>query len=300
MNLTNTQNLPEPLVRAIQWSDRDREGCDYTMTELIQPARIRALENLHRDEITEDASERLWALMGSAGHEVLRRSAQGLLFTADWVKERERERTGIVEERAIVDVKVDGKTFKVGGRLDYGVGDKTLFDYKFTSVWAAKEGPRDEWVQQLNCYRWLASFYGVEFDKLQIVCIFRDWSRPKASREKDYPQSQVKVLDIAMWHNAVTLRFIGERIEAHEAAKTTLPLCTPEETWEKPEVWAVKKIGHKRAVKLYDNFRGAGLHAGSSEELEIEHRPGERPRCESYCRCAPFCDQWKAFQKANT
>jgi hypothetical protein len=280
MKLTNNQNLPEPLVRAVGWSDRDREGCDYTVTELLQPARVVALENQHRDEITEDASDRLWMLLGSAGHSVLERSAH----------------KGIVEERAVVEVEVDGKVFKVGGKLDFGVSDTTLFDYKFTSLYAAKEGPKDDWIAQLNIYRYLAGMYGVLFDKIQIVAIFRDWSKSKASREPDYPQSQVKVMDLPLWSFPVTCNYIKDRIREHEAAKTTLPLCTPEETWERPAVWAVKKRGNKRAVKLYDNQAEAERHADVQPELEVEHRPGERPRCESYCRCAPFCEQWKQFK----
>ena len=283
MTITNKYGLPEPLVRAVTWSDRDREGCDYTITELLRPARMVALERLHKDEITEDASDRLWMLLGSAGHSVLERSAH----------------KGIVEERAIVDITVDEKVFKIGGKLDYGVNDKTLFDYKFTSVWAAKEGPRDEWIQQLNMYRWLAVAYGVMFDKLQIVAIFRDWSKSKASREQDYPQSQVKVMDLPVWTMGDTGKFIIDSIRAHESAKTTLPQCTPEETWEKPEVWAVKKVGAVRAIKLCATQDEAEKRIGNYADLVAERRPAERPRCENYCRCAPFCEQWKAFQKAN-
>lgn len=284
MKLTNTQNLPEPLVRAVQWSDRDRGGCDYTVTELLKPARIVALEHQHEAEITEDASDRLWLLLGSAGHTVLERSAH----------------KGIVEERAIVEVKVGGEMFKVGGKVDYGVNDTTLFDYKFTSVWAAKEGPRDEWVQQLNIYRWLAYEYGVTFNKLQIVAIFRDWSKPKAAREPDYPQAQVKVMDLPIWNWLDTTAFVVSRIISHESAKHDLPVCTPEEMWEKPEVFAVKKKGGKRAIRLYEDEVAAVKHQNEDpKNLEIEHRPAERTRCESYCRCAPFCDQWKAFQQAH-
>jgi len=278
--ITNKYGLPEPLVRAVTWSDRDREGCDYTITELLRPARMVALERQHKDEITEDASDRLWMLLGSAGHSVLERSAH----------------KGIVEERAIVEV--DG--LKVGGKLDFGMTDTTLWDYKFTSVYAAKEGPKAEWEQQLNCYHYMAAEYGVWFSKIVIVAIFRDWSKSKASRDQDYPQSQVKVMELPRWTSAITLQFIRDRIKAHESAKTTLPQCTPEETWEKPEVWAVKKQGAKRALRLIDDYayamndlkeRGPGH--------EIEHRPAERSRCENYCRCAQFCEQWKAFQKAN-
>lgn len=282
MNLTNTQNLPEPLVRAVTYDDYDDEGCDYTPSKLIRPPRMVALEREHADEITEDASDRLWMLLGSAGHSVLERSSHG---------------KGIVEERAVVEIYFGTKIFKVGGKLDYGVSDTTLFDYKFTSLYAAKEGPKDEWVQQLNIYRWLAGHYGVHFDRLQIVAIFRDWSKSKANREPDYPQSQVKVMDLPVWKDDVTEAFIIHRIQQHENARTHLPECTADEMWEKPEVFAVKKKGAKRALKLFTDFERADQFYKENYETTIEHRPAERPRCESYCRCAPFCDQWKAFQE---
>ena len=279
MTLTNKLGLPEPLVRAVVWYDRDQEGCDYTITELLRPPRMVQLEKIHADQITEDASERLWMLLGSAGHSVLERSAH----------------KGIVEERAIVEI--DG--FKVGGKLDFGMTDTTLWDYKFTSVYAAKEGPKPEWEQQLNCYRYLAREYGVYFDKLVIVAIFRDWSKQKSHREPDYPQSQVKVMEVPLWNNVDVHTFIATRIKAHEAAKTTLPLCTPEETWEKPKVFAVMKGSNKRAVKLYDNDAMAIAHSRQSEDLFVVPRPTERPRCESYCAVSKFCSQWALFQKAN-
>ncbi len=298
MILTNHQNLPEPLVRAITWSDRDREGCDYTITELLRPPRIAQLEREHADEITEDASDRIWMLLGSAGHEVLRRSAaQGLLFSEDWTKERERN--VIVEERAIVEVIVGGIKYKVGGQIDYSESDKCIWDYKFTSVYAAKEGTKPEWDQQLNCYRWMAAQYGIEIHHMQIVCIYRDWSKSKASREPDYPQSGVRTFGIPKWPEFQAQHFICDRIKLHESAKTTLPECTSEETWEKPEVWAVKKKGNKRALKLFDSAKDATDWAASDPKLIVENRPGERPRCESYCRCAPFCDQWKQFKEQN-
>lgn len=278
MNVTNTQNLPEPLVRAVQWSDRDREGCDCTVTELLQPPRILALRKQHEHEVTEDASDRLWLLLGSAGHSVLERSAH----------------KGIVEERAIVEVEVDGKTYKVGGKLDYGMSDTTLWDYKFTSVYAAKEGAKPEWVQQLNIYRWLAARYGVDFKAMEIIAIFRDWSKREARRDSGYPQAQVKVLPIPLWRDDDTEQFIEARIRAHEAAKVTLPECSAEDTWEKPEKWAVKKKGGKRAIKLCQSQFEAEQVPG--RDLEIEHRPAERPRCESYCAVAEFCTQYQQFK----
>lgn len=280
MKLTNLYGLPEPLVRAVMWSDRNREGCDYTITELDRPPRIAALERQFGDEIEEDASDRLWMLLGSAGHEVLRRSAS---------------KSRIVEERAIAEVEVDGKMFKIGGQIDYSEVEKAIWDYKFVSLWATKEGPRQEWVEQLNCYRWLAIQYGVMIERLIIVAIFRDWSKSKAGREKSYPQSQVQVFDLPIWTDGQTLAWLRHRIRLHEAAKTALPECTADDTWEKPAQYAVKKKGNIRATNVYDKREDAEEHA-REDGLELEVRPATRPRCEDYCHCAPFCEQFKQFK----
>lgn len=154
------------------------------------------------------------------------------------------------------------------------------------------------WTAQLNCYRWLASQYGVSISKLQIIALLRDWSKPEAKRTPDYPQAGVVVIDIPVWPEAQTEAFLRERIALHESAKLTLPECSPEDTWERPSKWAVQKPGAKRATKVYDNQHDAENHARSSG-LEVEFRPGERPRCSDYCLVADHCSQfqqWKGVQ----
>jgi len=281
MKITNKLGLPTPLVRAVTFSEYDREGCDYTVTELIRPPRIRALERLHKDELSEDASERLWLLLGSAGHEVLRRSADS---------------KGIVEERAIVEI--DGK--KVGGQIDYAISGNVIYDFKFTSVWVTKEGPRPDWVEQLNCYRFLAGEYGVEIAKLQIVAIFRDWSIREARRDKQYAQAQVAILNLPIWGREATLGFLRHRIALHEAAAKELPLCTDDEVWARPPKFAVMKKGNVRALRVFDNLADAkSLVDTAPNNLTVEVRPGERPRCESYCSVAEFCTVWQDWKRAN-
>lgn len=123
MKLTNTLNLPASIVAAVSWDDRNRDGADYTITELIAPPRQIALRRKHWAELEEDVSERLWALLGSAGHEVLRRAGKQL-------------GRGTIEERATVEL--DGK--RISGQIDLAIqDDNTMTDFKFTSVWAVKE-----------------------------------------------------------------------------------------------------------------------------------------------------------------
>lgn len=285
MKITNLHGLPDPLYRAVCHDDYNKGGADYSVTELIKPPRIAALEHIHNAELEEDASDRLWLLMGKAGHEVLRRSSQG----------------GIVEERCTIDV--SGK--KVSGQIDYAVSQEEIIDYKFTSVWAVKEGVKIEWEQQLNCYDELATQYGVSVKDLTIIAILRDWSVREAQRDKLYPQSQAVVMRVRVWPKGEALRWMADRIAKHEAARNgNLPLCLPEEMWESPERFAAMKKGNQRASRVLDSKLEAGQWIASQpkpDQFIIETRPSERPRCESYCSAAQFCfqyQQWKAQNEA--
>lgn len=283
MRITNKWNLPEPLVRAVSHSVYDKGGADFSVTELVKPPRISALEIIHKDELEEDASDRLWQLMGSAGHEVLRRSSNG----------------GIVEERCIVEFQ--GK--KISGQLDYCVPDKALDDYKFVSLWAVKDGVKPEWEQQLNCYKYLADAYGVEVKELRIIAIFRDWSVAEASRDKTYPQSQVRVLPVRIWEKNMTELWMSNRMAMHIAARNgQLPQCGPDEMWERPEKYAVIKKGNVKATRVLPTKFEAGqfMAAQSSPSAySLEVRPAERPRCENYCSVSQFCEQFKKWKGQN-
>lgn len=277
---TNNANLPEPIVQAVTRDPYSKGLSDFSVTELLQPPRARALKKLHRNEIIEDVSDRLFALCGQVGHGILERAAGDL----------------IVERRFFAKV----ATFTISGQADLIITGETaeLTDYKFCSVWTMLNGVKPEWTQQANILRYLASedVVPIDISKASIVAIFRDWSKPKASREKDYPQSQVKVFPVEIWPMEKTEQFLCERISAHIMAEKILPLCTDEERWRSPEKWALMKKGNKRAIKLYDTSKQAeaSLPTGiTAKNYFIEHRPGESKRCEFYCLAAPWCNQFK-------
>ena len=139
--------------------------------------------------------------------------------------------------------------------------------------------------------------------KLQIIAILRDWSKLKAKRENNYPQHQVQILPVDLWLPTKIESYLQERVGLHQIAQTMpdnrLPLCTVEETWEKPTVYAVTKEGNKRAAKLQSSMSAAENTKASLErtnpknKYRIDIRPEQRIRCESYCSVAPFCNQYK-------
>ena len=74
MKLTNKSNLPSVIKRAVLNDPYDGSGSDISTTRLIAPPRIKVLEEKHWDEIEEDLSDKIWALLGSSVHSVIERA----------------------------------------------------------------------------------------------------------------------------------------------------------------------------------------------------------------------------------
>lgn len=275
--ITNIHGLPEPLVRAVSNDSYTKGDADWSITQLIKPPRIVILEKQFKDQIVEDASDRIWSLIGQIGHSILERAA---------MKE--------LSEQTLT-MTVLGK--KIKGQIDLlnkGENGFEILDYKLTSAWSCKDGPKIEWLSQLNLYRLLCSENDITVSSMKIVAIYRDWSVLEAKRNQDYPRSQVQVFEIPMWDLAYTDKFACERVQALIDAETTLPLCTDEDTWAKPEKFALMKKGGVRAIKLFDTRASAESAMSDPKNQFIEHRPAEYTRCNAYCACEPFCLQAQA------
>ncbi len=270
MTITNHAGLPEPLVNAVRNDPYSSNGSDTTVTTLLKPARAVALEKLHKDEITEDASDRLWSLVGQVGHKILERGSKHAM----------------TEHRLFTEI----RGWKVSGQADL-IPPDVLIDYKFTTVWSCKDGLKPEWTSQLNMLHLLCVRNGIMVGKAQIVAIYRDWSKLEARRSQDYPRHQVQVFDVPIWPFGVIEAWMETRVQEHQAAQSALeknlPECSSTERWEKPTKFALMKIGRERAVKLYDN-EAAAMDAIRDGNF-VEKRPGSQTRCESYCAARPWC-----------
>lgn len=286
MKLTNHLGLPEPLVRAIARDSYVRGTADLTVTELIAPPRQVALLREHRDTLEEDAADCIFRLFGKAIHEILKQSA-----IDHYGADEEVPQNVIVEER--LSMPIAGWT--VSGQLDHFVLAPTgrLDDWKITSVWSVLDGIKEEHEAQLNCYAHLLRSRGYDVNGLQVVAILRDWSKLRAQREPDYPQTQVLRLPGRLWTPEETQAFMETSVGLHRAARTVLPSCTAEERWERPTRYAVMKAGAKRALKLFDTAEDAALFAQAQKaNVTVETRPGEAVRCAHYCGASAVCTQW--------
>ncbi len=285
MIITNNASLPEPLVRAVSRHSHEHPPNTISVTSLIQPPQIRALTLKHDAELSEDASDRLWALLGTLLHHALEGHAQGV--------------KNLTSEE---ELKMEVLGWTLIGHYDLSellLEGELLTDYKLTSVWAVKEGVKTDWEQQLNVYAHLIRAAGRYIEKLQIVAIGRDWSKAKARYEKGYPQQQVKVMPVPLWTPEDTQAFIEERVRLHqEAEKGIWPDCTPEERWARPTIYALMKKGQKKAVRLYETKAAANF--AMAKDQYIVERPGESVRCESYCSVSERCEQFKREKESKS
>ena len=278
---TNKMLLPEPLFRAICQDDYSPGESDISTTSLSVPSRIWALRKLHKDEITEDASDRIWAFMGSIGHRIAEKNSNDPRY--------------ISEVRYYVDF--DG--VKIGGQIDlYDRETCTLYDYKVCSYWVAKEGVKPEWQEQASVNRLLLERNGIPVHQVKYITIFRDWSKGRAG-QNGMTDGQVMVWGINPWPLDQTEAWIRSRIASHHAALKALPECTKEDRWAKDDQWALMKKGQKRAVKLYDTEAEAATAIKTVSAGYLEKRPGESTRCKDYCQVSAFCTQYQALLKAN-
>lgn len=297
MKITNHAGLPDAIVQAVANDPYTKGESDISVTGLVGPVQINFLRNKFDHLLEEDAITRIWSLLGQAVHVILERA----------------EQQAVTEERLYATL----HGWTISGQFDRLVLDKqnVLQDYKVTSVWTAINGVKPEWVAQLNCLAWLCRRNNIEIDKLQVVAIYRDWSRAQVDRNPDYPRQALEIINIPMWKPQQVASYLSARILAHQEASETgvVAFCSDEERWYRGEKWAVMKKGRKSALRLLDSEKDAYFwcvenghgefsdpHAATLEydqvELKkgitVECRPGTYARCEHYCPVASVCPQW--------
>lgn len=286
MKITNRLGLPEPIVRAVtpkKDPETRRGGADISVTELIGPPRVKQLQDLHWDDMEADVADLLYALDGTVVHDILKRNSSGDEFA---------------EERLRMAIEVDGRTWVVSGQFDLitGSGARDLMDYKRTSVWRRIFGA-PEWEEQLNLYRLLLVENGIpDVTSIKNILFYRDWSRSEMLRSGDgYPREKAEVLVQRMWPIPKIRAFAEGRLRAH-AEK--MPRCTKEEMIEKGAKLAVRVVGAKKALRLFepheqdeaDRFAIQYQQQYPGKQLEYEDRQGERVRCKEFCKVWQFCE----------
>lgn len=290
--------LPDALYNAIVNDSYSKGDADISVTELISPPQQRALKRKYADKIVENASDRVWSLLGQVMHGILERA----------------KTEGIVEQR--LSLQVNG--WKVSGGMDiFYAKDGLLKDYKLTTVYkvidfktqALKPTAPEEWVQQLNIYAEMLRQSGETVNGLSVIAIFRDWSSGELKRAQlsgsYYPEKQTMEIALPLIPSDEVRAYILERVKLHQAngevKDDNYTECTPPERWAKEDSFAIIKDGAKKAHRvvatreaaqiMLDNLGGKGYN--------IVHREGESIRCTRYCIVKNECKQYKKMQESK-
>jgi hypothetical protein len=282
MKYTNRHHLPDPVVRALTSYEKGEKVEGLRVTTLIDSPRISQLRQSNAALLTEDVSDMVWKIMGTAIHEVFEKAASNA-----YVSEERLSHT------------VDGTV--ISGAIDYQFeddGEVDLKDYKSTSTYSITSGDKPEWERQLNVYAYLIRHAkGLKVRSASVIAVLRNWTKSQAERSSGYPQASIAEVKIKLWSDEEQDAYVKERVRLHRVAELEkdfgLPPCTPDEQWAKPAKWAVYKGASKRA-KLFDTEDDAQEFAGQSKDCSVVERPATLTRCENnYCRVADYCDQWR-------
>lgn len=329
VTITNNLNLPETIYKACLYDSHKVAG-DLSVSQLIENPRVILLKRTN--DYTEDVSARLYALMGTALHNILERAnisnVEKRAFMAvirvmddklQAIKD-EKKKEGI--QRAITYLTAFMKALypdlddrylyevtqrvQIGQKVLYGTPDLfdkatgILYDYKFCSVFMyTNPESQQKWEAQTNVYAWLLTQAGFEVKEIRIVAFFRDWSSQPFSRKKDYPDAQIKEINIKMRTPSERLAYVNKRMSMHLQAEETgiLPLCSGRERWATSDMWAVKTPGAKKALRADPSKGVCEMYMIENEHkyngMFLEFRPGLSNKCEKYCAVKEFCDQFK-------
>ena len=270
---TNVHGVEEAIAEAVR-HDTYRLRGDISVTGLIRPPQMAYLEYAHADGITEDVSDGMWRLLGSAVHVVLDRAKV----------------SNVLQEEPLT-VEIGGWT--VSGTPDLWREPADLLDYKVTSVWSFLLGDKPEWEQQLNAYAALYRRHNFPVERLTIAAILRDWQKSR-THEDNYPPIPFMEVHPRLWALERAEEWLSQRVRIHQLARQgDYPPCTAGERWARPAVWAVMKKGAKRATRVFETSKQAWDDRAFREkgEYEIEQRPGKNVRCEDWCSVSQWCEQ---------
>ena len=286
MNYTNELNLPQPFVEAVK-SNHVYKPNRYSVTEVLGGTCEAILKRRYDSDITDDVSQRVWSLFGTAVHKVL----------------QEAEATDTQLQENWLSVPIMGTQYELSGIFAlYDDSTKTVTDWKTCATWKVIFGDFEDWRKQTLMYCWMLRQLDIDARRGEIVAIMRDHNMRKAKTEKGYPKHPVYRIgwdfteeDFESIEHEIWWWF-AEVSHEETVEDDYLEPCSPDQRWHKPDKWAVMKKGRKTAVRVYESEKDARVRAmeenkkaDSNDLYYVEFREGEDTKCDSYCPVSDFC-----------
>ena len=270
---------------------------DYSVTEIIDPPRVVALNNRYPEcNETIEMIRSTASLVGTGVHKYI----EQLMKPYESKYQLEQNMKTKILDRVLsgtYDILSKGKT-------------NDLYDIKTCKVWKLIFDPNMvDWHKQQNIYKWMADKNGIRIDSINILAVYMDWVEGNVVRNKSYPKEPMIIYPLEMWSDEKTENFITDRMKLHigheETPDEDLPACTPEERWGRfpegvTEKFAIFKTKEsKRAVRVLLTKEDAVEYCRTAKGLGsnsfVEVRYAARKRCEKYCSVNTKCNHYQTY-----
>ena len=322
MQLTNQYSLPISIAVWLSTDgyDHNHDPFIISATTFNKPIRSIVLARQNKDlDKSGDISSMIPARIGTAIHESIENSwNNGSLYESleslgypkkiiDRI-EVNPDPNNIPKDCIPVFMEVRGHKklgeYTISGKFDFVI-EGALEDFKSTGTYSYINGTNtDDYIRQGSIYRWLHQNI-VTQNHMNIRFIFTDWSAAQSKSDKSYPQSRIvsKSYDLmSIPETEVMLkRKLNEISTLMPLAQKDLPECTPQELWQKPDIFKYYKNPAKRA-RSTKNFNTEGEAyqrlAQDGNVGVVVKVPGVVMRCK-YCDVNEICHQAKLLVEHN-
>ena len=289
MIITNKFNLPQAFVEMAQCEESFKDN-EIRVTSLLNGHCEEELKRRFSTEITQDVSDMIWMLFGTAAHAVLENQAE----TATQFK----------EER----LKMPISNSVLTGKSDlYDAKTKTITDYKTTSVWKIIYKDYENWEKQLMLYAMMWRYWGFPVEKCEIIAILKDHSKLKARLDPlGYPQLPVQKITFEVTDAKIeaikeyAIKRVKEREAYKELGYEEIPMCTAEERYNTGEKYAVMANNRKKALRVLEDYAEAKKWMADNGGDYINVRRSEDKKCNEYCTVKDFCPHKRGEKQCLT
>lgn len=237
--LVSDERIPKALLKSLLSNNYDSKS-EISASSLGEPIKISILKMRHKP--LEVPEEKVFLLLGTAVHEYIDKHNEGETF----------ERMTLSLPSGI----------SVSGKIDLYY-QNSIYDFKETSVFTSRKEVKNQYVLQLNCYKYLMEKNGKQVDNLYICNIYRDFTITELIRKFesgkviDYPLSPVEIREVNIMDKEsfedILLEKISNILKYKDTEDDLIPECPDEEKWINKNNLPLRCVAYC-SVKNYCNY----------------------------------------------